>query len=273
MPARRPAAARAAAAHPWRAASSRRRRRSARRRRRTCRSSRRRRTRAGRRAPARPGRRPTGRARSMSAPARLRARRDTAPGAAKPSPRSRGRRAGSDPQPTHRRARSRRLRTRLPAKCVKRRAGRGPPVGSACRGRLRPTAAPGRRLARHLPGAGVAQVGLLRAAARVVEVDAHHGALRLVDFVAAVVANEHGLSRQVFLLDQRWFDAILADKARWNYAAARPSLIRHERSRLRSACSSRSSPVSRAETTRKCRGRKSAIVRPSRYCSITGGLM
>ena len=56
------------------------------------------------------------------------------------------------------------------------------------------------------------------------------------------------------------------------YAAAREARIRHDLSRLNVACSSTSRPRSRAPTTRKCRGRKSSMVLPSRYCSTTAGL-
>src|SRR5204863_9907078 len=57
-----------------------------------------------------------------------------------------------------------------------------------------------------------------------------------------------------------------------NQAAALVCRIFHDRSRLRRACSSGSRSMSRARTTRKCRGRKSSIVLPSRYWSITAGL-
>jgi hypothetical protein len=64
----------------------------------------------------------------------------------------------------------------------------------------------------------------------------------------------------------------LNEKDGRNYAAARACRIRHERRRLSSACSSATRPVSRALTIRKCRGRKSSIVLPSRYWSTTAGL-
>src|SRR5581483_3351940 len=57
-----------------------------------------------------------------------------------------------------------------------------------------------------------------------------------------------------------------------NHAAFREARIRYERSSDRSARSSTSSSISCAPTTRKWRGRKSSIVRASRYCSITAGL-
>jgi hypothetical protein len=65
---------------------------------------------------------------------------------------------------------------------------------------------------------------------------------------------------------------ILAKSGEKFYAAARDSRMRHERSSDTSARSSGSRPISRAPTTRKWRGRKSSIVRPSRYCSTTAGL-
>src|SRR5213592_2576996 len=57
-------------------------------------------------------------------------------------------------------------------------------------GRLRPPAPAGDDLAGHLARARVAEIGLLRTAARVGEVDAHHRTLRLLHFLAAVVAHE-----------------------------------------------------------------------------------
>src|SRR3954454_7997340 len=57
-------------------------------------------------------------------------------------------------------------------------------------GRLGPASSSCDLLAGHLAGAGVAQVSLLRPAARVGEVDAHHGPLGLLDFLAAVVAHQ-----------------------------------------------------------------------------------
>src|SRR5438552_18896491 len=56
--------------------------------------------------------------------------------------------------------------------------------------RLGSTPPAGDRLAWHLAGAVVAEVGLLRASACVGEVDPHHRALRLVDFLAAIVADQ-----------------------------------------------------------------------------------
>jgi hypothetical protein len=68
------------------------------------------------------------------------------------------------------------------------------------------------------------------------------------------------------------FELTLTKSGRKFYAAARDWRMRQERSRESSACSSRSRPISRAPTKRKWRGRKSSIVRPSRYCSTTAGL-
>ncbi len=61
--------------------------------------------------------------------------------------------------------------------------------------RLRPAAAAGDSLAGHLAGAVVAQIGLLRATPCVRIAHAQHGPLAFTDFLAAVVANQHGLSR------------------------------------------------------------------------------
>jgi hypothetical protein len=56
-------------------------------------------------------------------------------------------------------------------------------------------------VARHASGAVVAEIGLLRAAARVRIVDAHRGAFTLVDFTPAVVTDEHRLaSHEIALL-------------------------------------------------------------------------
>ena len=57
-------------------------------------------------------------------------------------------------------------------------------------GSFGPAAAACDHLARHLACAVVAEISLLRASARVGEVDPHHSALRLVDFLAAVVADQ-----------------------------------------------------------------------------------
>ena len=42
----------------------------------------------------------------------------------------------------------------------------------------------------HLPGAGIAEIGLLGTAPRVREVDPHHGSFCLFDFLAAIVADQ-----------------------------------------------------------------------------------
>src|SRR5919204_6911686 len=56
--------------------------------------------------------------------------------------------------------------------------------------RLRPASAACHGLAGHLAGACVAEVGLLRSAPRIGEVDPHHRTLRLLHFFAAVVADQ-----------------------------------------------------------------------------------
>src|ERR1041384_746534 len=81
---------------------------------------------------------------------------------------------------------------RLGRPSVRIRSGRG-------RG-LRPAAAAGDGLARQLPRAVVAEIGLLRAAAGVGEVEAHRRAFSLLNFAPAVVADEHGLACQIALL-------------------------------------------------------------------------
>jgi hypothetical protein len=68
-------------------------------------------------------------------------------------------------------------------------------------GGLRTPAATGNGLARHFAGAGVTEIGLLRASTRVREVDPHHCALRLVDFLAAIVANQPRNTCHGFLLE------------------------------------------------------------------------
>src|SRR6266542_6188813 len=69
------------------------------------------------------------------------------------------------------------------------------------RGRLRPPPATGDDLAGHRAGAGIAEIRLLRAAARIGEVDPHHRALRFLDFLAAVVAHEPRNTCHGFLLE------------------------------------------------------------------------
>jgi len=46
------------------------------------------------------------------------------------------------------------------------------------------------RLARHLAGTGVAEISLLGTAPRVREIDPHHCAFGLVDFLTAIVADQ-----------------------------------------------------------------------------------
>ena len=71
--------------------------------------------------------------------------------------------------------------------------------------RLRLAAPPRGRVARHLAGAVVAEIRLLRAAAGVGVVQAKRRALSFADFTAAVVANENGLSRHwIALLERTW---------------------------------------------------------------------
>jgi len=52
----------------------------------------------------------------------------------------------------------------------------------------------------HSAGAVVAEIGLLRTASGVGEVQAHGRALSFADFPAAVVTDKHGLTCQVVLL-------------------------------------------------------------------------
>jgi hypothetical protein len=87
-----------------------------------------------------------------------------------------------------------------------RRGGRSRPSRRISSGRdcgLRPAAPPRDGLAGKLPGAVVAEIGLLRAAAGVGEVEAHHRAFSFLNFAAAVVADEHGLASQVDLLSAK----------------------------------------------------------------------
>src|SRR2546430_7212635 len=137
---------------------------------------------------------------------------------------------------------------------------------------LGPPSAPPGRVTGHPAGAVVAEIGLLRPATRIGMVDSHRRAFTLIDFVATVVTDEHRLASHdssSFSIGEMMSRAGI--RLRF-YAALRARRIRHERSKLTSACSSGFRPVSRALTTRKWRGRKSSIVRPSRYCSTTAGL-
>jgi hypothetical protein len=54
-------------------------------------------------------------------------------------------------------------------------------------------------VAGHTAGAVVAEVGLLRPAARVREIQAHRGAFSFADFPSAVIADEHCLASQLSL--------------------------------------------------------------------------
>jgi hypothetical protein len=61
---------------------------------------------------------------------------------------------------------------------------------SPLRSRLRTSSAARYLLAGHLAGACIAEICLLRAAARIREIDAHDGALRLVDFFPTIVTDK-----------------------------------------------------------------------------------
>src|SRR3954468_17794014 len=63
-------------------------------------------------------------------------------------------------------------------------------------GRLRTSPPASRRHARHVPGAVVAEIRLLRPAPRVRVGHAQDGTLAFVHFLATTVANEHGLPGQ-----------------------------------------------------------------------------
>src|SRR5437868_8612961 len=133
---------------------------------------------------------------------------------------------------------------------------------------LRPAPAASDRTPAELLGFVVGDVELANALARVAEGDANRRPFSFRDFHAGHVGNEHGLASQCASFELGNADSLTEQ----NYAAARACRIFHERSRLRSASSSGSKPVSRALTTRKSRGRKSAIVPPSRYWPTTAGL-
>jgi hypothetical protein len=75
-----------------------------------------------------------------------------------------------------------------------------PPWAPLCGCRLRPPASPRDGVTGHSARAVVAQIGLLRTAAGIGEVQPHHGAFSFTDFPAAVVTDEHGLACQVVLL-------------------------------------------------------------------------
>src|SRR5438067_11669558 len=78
-----------------------------------------------------------------------------------------------------------------------------PPPVETClgrRGRLRPPAAPRDRVTGQFAGAVVAQIGLLRAAPRIGIGQTQRRTFVVADFLAAVVADEHSLTGQGFLL-------------------------------------------------------------------------
>ena len=195
---------------------------------------------------------------------------DSAPGGARPCPRWRAPRSARA-APTHGspgRGRLLDAPRRIAGKWGKARGG------GRCRRRgrrvRRRTSAGGRGVrpaARHLAGAVVAEIGLLGAATRVGIGQTQRRALRVADLLAAVVANEHGLSSHEFLLSSGRVRRILTE----NQAAFRDERIRHDRSSESNARSSGVELDIRAPTTRKCRGRKSSIVLPSRYWSTPRG--
>ena len=89
---------------------------------------------------------------------------------------------------------------RLCAKCAE--LGTGPdPTGlnPSSDSSLGPATPTSHRLARHFRGAAVAEIGLLRTAAGVREIETHHGASALGHFARALVAHEDRLSRHVSL--------------------------------------------------------------------------
>lgn len=77
---------------------------------------------------------------------------------------------------------------------------------ASSRGVLRPAAAPRDGLARHLAGAGVAKIRLLRATPRVSEIDPHDGALCLLDLLAAIVADKSRYSCHPIPPSEKRFD-------------------------------------------------------------------
>ena len=162
-------------------------RRAAGRGRRRCRSRRRAGSRSGRAGRARRGRRPTRSARSDTA--RRRDGRDTGRGGARPCPRLQALRGGTAP-PSHRRVAAGRVPRPLPT------SSRSVLSLPLCGRRLRPASAAGGRTAGHLAGAVVTEIGDLRASARIRIRDAQYGAVRLVDLLPAVVANQNGFPCQ-----------------------------------------------------------------------------
>ena len=137
--------------------------------------------------------------------------------------------------------------------------------------RLRLTPATRDRATWRFACAVVAEVGLLRSPARVGVRHPQHCTLSLVDLFAAVVAYKHRFPSHRCPPSQGRFTGETLQKGSVRYAASRARRIRQERSKLSIACSSCESAGSRAPTTRKCRGRKSSIVLPSKYCSRTAG--
>jgi hypothetical protein len=103
----------------------------------------------------------------------------------------------------------------------KKRAG-FPALGSGGYGRLRPAPAARDRGAGHLRGAVVAEIGLLRAAAGIREVDAHHGATTFGNFLRTIVTNKTGHPGQWISSSKRIDDTFeLTAKGTEIYAAAR----------------------------------------------------
>src|SRR5262249_13066906 len=122
-----------------------------------------------------------------------------------PCPRSPARREGTDP-PSHGRCGPGRLPREFGANREIRRAG--PPWSyagqlGACLG-PRATAAPRDGATGHLPRAVVAQVSGLRATPCIRIGDAQNRALRLLDLLAAVVANQNGFPSHVNRLRDRF---------------------------------------------------------------------
>ena len=121
---------------------------------------------------------------------------DSARAGARLCPRSQARRGGTAP-PSHRRAATGRVPMAAPSGFP---AVSGPLEASALGLGARPAAAAGGGAARHLPGALVAEIGHLRAAAGVGIRHAQRRTLGLVDLLAAVVTDEHCFPRQIRLL-------------------------------------------------------------------------
>ena len=214
--------------------------------------------RAGR---ARRGRRPTRSARSGRA--RRRGAPDSARAGAPLCPRLQARRGGTAP-PSHRRAAAGRLPGPLSTRLLLRAAGR-----SALTRRRRTSA--GARGAQ--PPGRASSRRTRRRGRRLSSLGAHPNTSREARRLAPLRPLSHSCRKPGQFSEpnsppRRVRHASL-DRIQ---AAVRAARIRHERSRLSVACSSASSPTSRAPTTRKWRGRKSSIVLPSRYCSTTAGL-